>query len=186
MASFEIAVNLTLQHEGSYQANPKDKGNYNSKGVLIGTNYGISAPTLENYLNYPPTAEQMKILPRALAEKIYRSNYWDNYRLSDIVSQQVANQLFDINVLQGPSKMADIAQDALNKIGYSITNDKSFGPKTRELINKAIVDGKKDALNNEMVRAREVFLASDYWTGWLTRAKSFFVSTSQEESKKKI
>jgi lysozyme family protein len=186
MASFELAVNLTLQHEGTYQDNPKDKGNFNSLGVLVGTNYGISAPTLEKYLSYPPTASQMKALARPTAEKIYKTSYWDNYRLSDIISQHVANHLFDINVLQGPAVMADIAQDALNKIGYSIVNDKAFGPATRALINKAIADGKKDILNNEMVRLRELRLASDYWTGWITRAKSFFVDNSPEEGKKKV
>ena len=186
MANFEIALNNTLKHEGGYQDNPIDKGNYNSLGQLIGTNFGISAPTLENYLNYPPSKVNMQGLTRFIAEKIYFNNYWGNYKLNEIVSQHIANQLFDINVLQGPSAMADIVQDALNSIGYHITNDKSFGPVTRSTINKAILDGKKDVLNAAMIKEREKRLQSGYWTGWITRARTFFIDSTDEIGKKKV
>ena len=42
MANFNKAIDLILKNEGGYQAHPNDKGNYNSKGQLVGTKYGIS------------------------------------------------------------------------------------------------------------------------------------------------
>lgn len=186
MASFTEAVEITLVHEGGYQNNPADKGNYTTSGKLIGTNYGISAKTLEAWLKYEPTESIMRALPRTSAIKIYQSMYWNPYKLSEIANQQIANQLFDIGVLQGPGVMADIAQDALNNIGYSIVNDKAFGPLTRAAINKAISEGQTARLNAELVKIRSGRLASNTWTGWVARAESYLQSIYSEASKKKV
>ena len=47
MSSFETTFNRTIGHEGKFQANPKDRGNWTGgkegSGKLSGTKYGVSA-----------------------------------------------------------------------------------------------------------------------------------------------
>jgi len=49
MANFDKAHKYIVEEEGGYQDLANDTGNY-SDGLLIGTNYGISADTLKSYL----------------------------------------------------------------------------------------------------------------------------------------
>ena len=61
MADFNKAHKYIIQEEGGYQDMPNDTGNY-TDGVLIGTNYGISADTLKSFLGRTPTKDEMKNL----------------------------------------------------------------------------------------------------------------------------
>ena len=56
MAEFIPIHNFVIKEEGGYQDMPSDTGNY-VDGVLVGTNYGISAPVLKSYLGRTPSKE---------------------------------------------------------------------------------------------------------------------------------
>jgi lysozyme family protein len=184
MANFESALAVILQNEKGYQNVSADKGNYNSRGELVGTNRGISAPTYERYLGHPPTVAEIKAITPAIASIIYRADYWNPNNFSVINSQILATQLMDIAVLQGAGRMARLAQQALNAIGYKVSIDGVFGPESRNAINKATSEGKEVILNNQLATLRESTLNSTDFPGWVARAESFLLDASTAVKKK--
>lgn len=119
MAEFEKAQALVALSEGGYQNDPRDSGNYYN-GNLIGTNWGISAPTLASYLGRDPSVSDMKSLSRKTAEQIYRVNYWDKNNLGQIKNQSIANLLYDGVVNHGSNSMRMLLSKALDSLSVSM------------------------------------------------------------------
>lgn len=111
MAKFEIADKITVKVEGGYQQAKEDNGNWTGgrvgEGKLIGTNHGISAPMLGQYLRRPATLEEMLHLTPATAKLIRKQFFWDKICGDDILSQDIANKIYDtcINVGIPPAVM---------------------------------------------------------------------------------
>lgn len=107
MADFLTSFNLTFKEEGGYSTDVNDKGNYltqsdyDARKNFIGTMYGISAPVLADYLGRTITAQDMKNLKYETARGIYRRDYFDKIRGSEIINQSVANLVFDYAVNHG-------------------------------------------------------------------------------------
>jgi len=101
MADFSIAAAKTLRLEGKYQKLKKDTGNYNSKGQLVGTNYGISAKTYEKWIKRPPTESDMRAITKDIALQIFKVWYWDALKLDNVKDQQTANFIFDYAIHGG-------------------------------------------------------------------------------------
>ena len=99
MADFSTAYRIILHIEGGYQANTADNGNY-ACGVLVGTNYGISAPTLQDSLGHCPSVDEMQNLEESVAMGIYKERFWDKISADEITNQNTANMLFDMEVNQ--------------------------------------------------------------------------------------
>lgn len=97
MASFEKASVKLDRAEGGYSVDKSDKGNY-LNGVWVGTNYGISAPTLASWRGKRVTESDMRSLTYNEALKIYKKNYWDYLKLDKVKDQSVAEMLFDAQV----------------------------------------------------------------------------------------
>lgn len=116
MANFKIAHDLTSKTEGGYTNHPNDAGNYTGGkvgvGALIGTNYGISAPVLQAYLQRVPSVADMKNLSKEIAESIYYKNYWMPVRGNELVNQTIANMIYDKAVNMGVSASLRLAQRA--------------------------------------------------------------------------
>lgn len=114
MADFKIAHNKTIAFEGNYTADPDDNGNWTGgakgSGKLVGTNYGISAPLLADYLGYVPAIGDMKSLTKESAEKIYKRLFWDAIKGDYINDQETANLLYDTAVNMGVKKAILLAQ----------------------------------------------------------------------------
>lgn len=72
MAEFDPCIEKVLEHEGGYQCDPNDKGNWTGcecgRGVNKGTNRGISA------CSYPD--EDIKNMSEKRAKEIYLLDYW--------------------------------------------------------------------------------------------------------------
>lgn len=131
MANFHLAYNLVLDHEGGYQNNPNDSGNYNSLGQLVGTNWGISAPVYESFLGYPPSKFDVQNMSLNEAKAIYKERFWDDILGDQIRDQQVANIFFDGRVNHGRTgvkimqRILGVADDGvvgsltLNEINYA-------------------------------------------------------------------
>lgn len=194
MANFLIAINIILAQEGGYQAYESDQANY-VDGVLIGTNYGISAPVLADYWGRVPTQQEMRNLPVETAKSIYKRKFWDKMRGDQIESQEVANLLFDFYV-HYPSYAAKSVQSILNLMGNNLVVDGIVGKKTIKAINEADAA----SLHNSLLKVREKFyrysasdlVRSDTWyesfqkwgvrqsssnmqwlNGWLNQLKDF-------------
>lgn len=117
MANFLIAFGKTIKTEGGYSNVREDRGNWTGgkigSGVLVGTKYGISAPVLMAHLGRLPTVDEMKNLSRDTVQKIYKSNYWDIMRGDEIVTQFLADKIFDNCVNFGVAGGIKILQESL-------------------------------------------------------------------------
>jgi len=115
MANFEIAVTLTIQHEGGYTNNPADPGK--------ATNMGITQEDLPN--------QNIQELTQAQAIAYYSEHYWKSL-YSEIEDQHVANKLFDLGVLFGVGTAVQMMQGVLK-----LTVDGVFGPATLAAVNES-------------------------------------------------
>jgi lysozyme family protein len=136
MADFNLYKSTALLFEGGFQNIPSDNGNYNSLGVLAGTNLGISARFYETILGYPPTELDMKLITKQRAESILKIHFWDFALADKIESQKVAETIVDHSINAGPKAAAYITQEVLKKyFNKNIAIDGSIGMQTINHIN---------------------------------------------------
>lgn len=135
MANFNKAIDLILKNEGGYQAHPNDKGNYNSKGQLVGTKYGISAKTLERWKAYPVTTIDMQNLSITEAKEIYFKYYWLRIQGNSIQDQDNAELIFDHSVNAGVGGASKLVQKVLNGFGATLSVDGEIGSQTLHVLN---------------------------------------------------
>ena len=126
MADFLTAYRLVRQVEGGYQDNPNDRGNY-ACGDLIGTNKGIAAPTLQDWISRCPTVEDMKSLTSETAQTIYKYYFWDRIRGDSYHNQSIATMLFDTYVNQ-TGYFTTIVPNAIKKQVSGFGNYMSLPP----------------------------------------------------------
>lgn len=83
--NFPPCFTFTVDAEGGYSDDPNDSGNWSSGevgvGTLIGSRFGISAPTLIDWEGrhggVEVTAYYMQNLPLYTAKTIYMARYWN-------------------------------------------------------------------------------------------------------------
>jgi len=97
MANFKKAVDKVIAEEGGakYTETKGDKGG--------ATKYGISQKAFPNLNIKELTLEQ--------AEAIYKTEYWDKLQGDKIISQRVAECVFDCAVNMGVPRAAKFAQE---------------------------------------------------------------------------
>jgi len=94
---------------------------------FVGTNHGIAAPTLAEYLGRIPKREDMENLSYGTALKIFKNNYWDAQNLGEFCNQSVANIIYDGCVNQGIYRMKDLVKIAASEQGVEI-DGQTFTP----------------------------------------------------------
>jgi len=159
MSSFQIAVNLTLKHEGGFTDNPADPGG--------ATNMGITQRDMPGIFIRDLTINQ--------AEAFYQSKFW-NPLYSGIIDQNIANKLFDMGVLFGVGTAVQILQETLRST-YNIGVDGNFGPETLAALNHfepvMLLAEYKQAMVNRAIAigaarpAEQIFVS-----GWINRINS--------------
>jgi lysozyme family protein len=87
-------------------------------GVLIGTNFGVSAPLLKQFLGRNPTVTEMKNLSLDTVKNLFKKLYWDAIRGDEIINQEIANEFFDDAILSGQVSAIKKMQTVL---GLSVT-----------------------------------------------------------------
>jgi hypothetical protein len=171
-SSFEEAQKLVKLVEGGYTDDPDDRGNYvkkNGKKILIGTNHGISAPVLQEWLGRTPTKQEMMDLKYQEALDIYKNNYWNSQNLSEYIDQSVANMIYDGCVNQGINALSEIIISACSNQNLNIKNP--YNIDDIKLINKL----DQETLFNDIKKLREEKYKKGkkkYITGWLNRLNS--------------
>ena len=117
MAVFEEAWKLTKANEGGYSNEPEDDGNWTGGkqgvGVLAGTNWGITAYEIKDFIGRVPTVEDVKAFPETSAMAIYKKKYWDKIQGDRIENQTNANTIFDNAVNMGVVQAIKIAQRSI-------------------------------------------------------------------------
>jgi lysozyme family protein len=104
MIDIDKLIDDLIKIEGGYTNNPADKGG--------ATNFGIT----EHEARAHGYTGDMRSLPRAKAEEIYKYNYWSNPGFDQIAqrSEKLAAELFDTGVNMGPKMASTFLQRALN------------------------------------------------------------------------
>lgn len=115
-----------IKHEGGYQCDPNDKGNYVGS-ELRGTKYGISASS------YPEL--NIKDLSYDDAIKIYETDYFTKYNLEKFPGP-MQFQLLDTIINCGYGSMVRILQRACG-----VTVDGLLGPATVRAVNESSIEG---------------------------------------------
>lgn len=173
MASFDAYIPLLIAAEGGYQNLVSDSGNYNSRGELVGTNHGISAPVYENWIARVPTEADMRAMSKTVALEIMKSWYWNKLSASFIENQSIANIIVDHGVNAGTGAIGTMVQKILNNsFGYNLIIDGSIGNKTIEAINSV----NAQILHEAIKTARHNFylkIGGEFLSVWLNRLSTF-------------
>ena len=127
MSSFETTFSRTIGHEGKFQANPKDRGNWTSGkegvGELKGTKWGLAAMTYPHLDIANITLEQ--------AKEIYFNDWWLKLKM-DYWPNVMKYQIFDAAFNHGTGRANQFLQYAAR-----VKDDGVIGPKTIAAVNKA-------------------------------------------------
>lgn len=168
MATFQKSQTIVGINEGGYQCDPRDTGNY-YQGNLIGTNWGISAPTLAGYLGRIPTKEEMVKLSKQTAEHILEVNYWDKNNFDLISNQSLATMLYDGVVNHGTNGMRFLVEKALRSLNYQMSYYEVFTLKGIKVLNsinsKQLFYAVKNARKDKYLSSSQ----KHYIKGWLKR-----------------
>ena len=125
MSSFETTFNRTIGHEGKFQANPKDRGNWTGGkegvGELKGTKWGLAAMTYPHLDIANITLEQ--------AKEIYYNDWWFKLKM-DRWPNVMKYQIFDAAFNHGTGRANQFLQYAAR-----VKDDGVIGPKTITAVN---------------------------------------------------
>lgn len=179
-ASFDEARELVGIAEGGYSNDPNDTGNF-CNGVLVGTNWGIAAPTYATYFGKCPTAADMKALSYDQATQIYKKMFWDKFALSELPYniQPLANFILDGSVQHG--KFALLLQRAINQTPYSpkINEDNKFGTESKAALKVAALQYTAELYQSLLSIRYEYYQSlpnyNYYSDGWINNRLAKFI-----------
>lgn len=169
MAQFGPAYDFLSAHEGGFQKNPNDKGNY-WNGDLVGTNWGISG----KYAREHGYTGRMEDLTEDQAMAWFRADFWNG--LDEVENQAVASKLLDMRANMGVGTANRIAQQAANNLVEPPTAvDGAWGPDTILTINSADPQALIDQLADVSVAHYQAIVDQDpsqetWLRGWIKRA----------------
>lgn len=195
-ADYSQAAANVLVKEGAYQNNPDDNGNWTGGkkgvGVLVGTNYGISAPAWQRYHGKQPTEANMRAITPAEAKKIYRALFWDYVRGSEIKNQAVAEIIFDAFVNQ-TGKTDEMVRDTLAALGkpvvVTLSSAKPLNDEAVHAINEADSQKFFEEFKNQRLKwyedlAKKNTQLAGFLQGWKNRLSQFTFSFTDSVKKK--
>jgi lysozyme family protein len=187
MAMFNEAYEITLQHEGFYSNDVDDVGGETYKGIsrkyhpswpgweiIDGAK---SIPTFPDCIKYDSELNSMIML-------FYKANYWDRFWGDQIISQAIANELFDTAVNMGVSRAVKFLQRGLNLLNRNqlnypdIVEDGKFGRATMNALNSySYMDDESHLLKilnilqgmHYIEYAKKSATQERYMRGWLSR-----------------
>jgi lysozyme family protein len=139
MEAFDSCLNFTRNEEGGYTCDPHDSGNWSTGlagiGQLIGSNMGVSAPTLISWVDRDAAgavdSSLMRSLPEATYQAIARARYWRSLSC-DGLAASVAMMVFDFGWNVGVGKSARLLQTCVGMTGDLVDGD--VGLKTLSMV----------------------------------------------------
>lgn len=156
---FNEAMDFVLVNEGGYSNDKDDVGGE--------TNYGIAS-------KYNKGTDVKKLTEHDAVE-IYRSDYWEPYRASEL-TDRAGIKYFDIIVNAGPRDAGVVLQKAINRAGGKVGVDGIVGSRTIRAARNLSEDSLLDAMAEEqaqmyMKKIKQRPKNIKYKNGWLNRAK---------------
>ena len=180
MASFEISYNITVQHtEIGYNPGIGEAETFD--GIDRSMQPGWSGWLLIDAFKRGKTVHEINVWAKNNAElqarkkMFYIKNYWDTWRLSEIVNQQIANTLFDASVNPCIDSAGKVAQKACNVVKPgSLVVDGCIGEHSISVINSLASNLLFTAINairsaNYHHRAEITASAKQWLPVWLDR-----------------
>lgn len=130
---FDRAFERVVGHEGGFQNDRNDRGNWTTgiigQGELKGTKFGISA------MSYPN--EDIRNLTVARAKQLYKRDFWDRNNVGEMHAS-IQYQMFDAAINHGRGNAARMLQRAVR-----VADDGSIGVLTisayREMVENDIL-----------------------------------------------
>ena len=168
MAEFKKAQAIVGINEGGCQDDTRDSGNW-YKGILIGTNWGISAPVLAAYLGRTPTKTDMQNLSKVTAEDILRLNFWKKNNLDRLDNQSVATLIYDGVVNHGTNGMRFLMEKAIKSLGGSFNYYEIFTLKGIKYLNRLNQRKLFDAIKRARIVKYKSSRKTYFIEGWLNR-----------------
>lgn len=128
--AFEKAFDRVIGHEGQFQDNPGDRGNWTGgkvgSGVNKGTKFGISAMT------YPK--EDIKGMTVDRAKEIYYKDWWVKLEM-ELFKPALSFQMFDAAINHGMTNATKMLQRAVG-----VPDDGVIGRMTKRAIDTMTLD----------------------------------------------
>jgi len=144
MALFPEASRITLHNEGGYSNDPADVGGETYKGVSRKYHPdwdGWAIIDTAKLGNGFPGNLVYDIALDANVRAFYKANYWNRFLGDQLMSQQIANELFDTAVNMGVGRAVTFLQEGLNLLNRNqlnypdIVEDGKFGQATMNALN---------------------------------------------------
>lgn len=155
LVEFDDIIEKVLEHEGGYVDDPTDAGGE--------TKYGISKRA------YPD--EDIKELTVERAKELYKRDYWDRYRTSDL-PDRLRHIYVDMCINMGGGRAIKILQEACNsKNANKIDVDGGIGPATIKAASS--VEPFRLRAYRVMFYAELVMKKPEqerFWVGWFRRS----------------
>ena len=135
--SFSAATAFTRAEEGGFSIRADDGGNWTGgivgAGQLIGSNMGVSAPILVDWLGLDPAtaADTMRDLPVEVFETIARGRFWSPLACAAL-DGAVALMVFDFGWNAGVARSSRLLQTVVGMSGRSV--DGEVGDRTLSLV----------------------------------------------------
>ena len=173
--AFPAASAFTRAEEGGYSSRADDGGNWTGgivgAGQLIGSNMGVSAPTLVDWLGIEAATEPdaMRELAVETFEAIARGRFWSPLGCN-VLAPSIALMVFDFGWNAGVGCSSRLLQRALGLTGRAI--DGQIGPVTAALAARPDWQTILDGLDAEFIQDLQhgCGLACDGVAGPLTLA----------------
>lgn len=158
--NYDEAFSRVIGHEGAFQNDRNDRGNWTTgvigKGELKGTKYGISA------MSYPDL--DIRNLTLQQAKDIYYRDFWLRVE-GDSLHDALVYQLFDAAINHGAGNAIRMLQRAVG-----VLDDGSFGPITRKAIKRRGIDDTLKLFNAQRIRFfTRLSTFRLYGAGWMNR-----------------
>lgn len=148
MANFITAYNKTLHFEGGYSGNdPDDRGGETYAGISRKFHSEWEGwKVIDIHKNLPefPSNVYGHPLLTSMVHTFYKKEYWDVNKLDYVMSQNIANEVFDTGVNMGIRTAAKFLQYSLNvlnkkgKLWKNITVDGLIGNGTLKALNSCL------------------------------------------------
>lgn len=177
-SNFSLAQGIVKEVEAGYSRDRKDRGNFIKTKYgkrFIGTNHGISAPILADYLGRIPTKEDMQNLSYETALEIFRKKYWEPQNLDEFKDQNIANIIYDGCVNQGINGMKKILRKVYtdNKINIS-ERENPFNVDFIKLANSLNQENLFYQIKSEREkRYKSSITFKTHGKGWMSRLSKF-------------
>ena len=184
MSDFSKIIVHTLEYEGvsskstGYVDHPNDKGGATKFGISL--SFVVDTNDLETFdtnNDLVLNKEDIKNLTFEQAVLAYKKYFWDYYDLDNIEDNKKCFLVFDAAVNHGYKGATKLIQKTLNSLGYKLSVDGLYGPKSKAALIDAPVSEfiplfqeKRTALYKAIVAnnpSQQVFLK-----GWLNRIKN--------------